>query len=181
MNAITTIIARQYADRAVVLADSQVSANERIYNDPRMNKIAQQGRWLIAGAGNVAPCDIAVHIWKPPAPTKQDSQDLYHFMVTKVIPSLKQCFKDNQFEITESEKDSIVFQLIVVIDGHIFEINDDFSVLVRADGIYSIGSGYQYAIGAMSVGAEPSAAMDAAIANDVNSCGPVTTKVQKIK
>jgi hypothetical protein len=51
-----------------------------------------------------APCDIAQHIWIPPKPTAKDFADVYHFMISKVVPSLKACFKEQEYKWNDSDE-----------------------------------------------------------------------------
>jgi hypothetical protein len=88
----TTIIGLEYKDRCFLVADSQTTDESgRIYSHPEVKKISENGMFLIAGSGETLPCDIAQHIWEPPVPTKQDREDLYHFMIVKAMPSLRKC------------------------------------------------------------------------------------------
>ena len=67
----TTIIGVQTNKGCELLADNQVTDDSgRIYRHPKMLKMVSRGSYIIAGAGEVAPCDIAQHIWNPPSPTK---------------------------------------------------------------------------------------------------------------
>ena len=70
-----------------------------------MAKIVERGPYIIAGAGESAACDIIQHIWKPPAPIAADRADLYHFIVSRVVPSMKQCFKDNDYKWDDDKDD----------------------------------------------------------------------------
>lgn len=162
----TTIIGVQYKDKAVLVADSRVTDDGgRIYSHPKMQKITERNGFLIAGAGEVAPCDIANHIWNPPKPTVKDKEDVYHFMITKVMPSLRKCLVDNGYNFDESHdkaKDGLRFQFLIVVAGEIFDISDDLSVCMDESGLYGIGSGSPFALGALSVGAKPIKAMEAA-------------------
>ena len=82
-------MAIQHKEKVVFGADSQTtSSNGRTSNHPKMVKITERGDFLIAGSGECAPCDIAQHIWIPPKPTAKDFLDVYHFMISKVVPSL---------------------------------------------------------------------------------------------
>ena len=88
----TTIIGVEFKDKSVLIADNQVTDDSgRIYRHPQMAKICQRGDFLIAGSGEVSPCDIAQHIWNPPKLTTKDAKDVYHFMISKAMPSLRKC------------------------------------------------------------------------------------------
>jgi ATP-dependent protease HslVU (ClpYQ) peptidase subunit len=162
----TTIIGVQYTDKAVIVADSRVTDDGgRIYSHPKMQKITERNGYIIAGAGEVAPCDIANHLWIPPKPTSKDKEDLYHFMITKVMPSLRKCLIDNGYNFEEPHdrsKDGLRFQLLLAVGGEIFDISDDLSVCMDESGLYGVGSGSSYALGALAVGAKPLKAMEAA-------------------
>ena len=101
----TTIVAVQYEDRCVLAADNQVTdGSGRIYRHVDMAKISERGAFLVAGSGEVQPCDVAQHIWKPPAPTAGDKKNTYHFMITKVMPSLREALKTNGYNFDEAQE-----------------------------------------------------------------------------
>ena len=160
----TTIVAVQFADGVVMGSDSLVTA-DRKYNHPKMAKITTSGPYLIAGSGEVAACDIVQHIWEPPIPTVADKKDLYHFMISVIIPSLKKCFKENEYK-WDAEDDETKFAFLIAIEGEVFEIADDLSVCLDAAGFYGIGSGSSLALGALRAKAEMTEALQ--IAADVD-------------
>jgi ATP-dependent protease HslVU (ClpYQ) peptidase subunit len=61
----------------------------------------------------------------------------------------------------------------------LFEVASDFSVLVRRDGYYGVGTGASYAIGALSAMATPQEAMQIAIENDIYSGGAIQSVFQE--
>jgi len=168
----TTIIAVQSNDGVVFGADSQVTAsNGRKSSATRMVKINERNGYIVAGSGECAPCDIAQHIWNPPTPTVKDKKDLYHFMIAKVVPSLKQCFKDNDYKIN-SDDDETAFAFLIALHGQVFEISDDFSISLDDSGFYGVGSGSGYAIGALNAGATVEQALMIAAKNDAFTSAP---------
>jgi len=167
----TTIAAIQFEDRVIIGADSQVTATRK-YSHPKMAKITERGQYLIAGAGEVAACDVAQHIWKPPAPTAADKKDLYHFMIAKVIPSLKQCFKDNDYKWDVKEDDETKFAFLIAVGGEVFDISDDLAVCLDEDGYYGIGSGSSLAVGALHAGSSIEEALQVAANKDPYTSGP---------
>ena len=175
----TTIIAIQKDDGVQFGADSQVTANNKMYSHDKMAKITQRGQYIIAGAGEVAPCDIAQHIWEPPIPTANDKKDLYHFMIAKVVPSLKQAFKDNDYKLDTDGDEETRFAFLIAVGGHVFEIADDFSVVLDKSGFYGVGSGSSFALGALHAGATPALALKIAAENDAYTSAPFIWKTQK--
>ena len=168
----TTIIAVQHLDKVVMGADSQTTgASGRSASHPQMVKISERGDYIIAGSGECAPCDIAQHIWIPPTPTTKDWNDLYHFMIAKVVPSLKACFKEQEYK-WDTDDDETKFAFLISIGGEVFELADDFSISLDSKGFYGVGSGSSYGIGALSAGASLSKALKIAAENDAYTSAP---------
>jgi ATP-dependent protease HslVU (ClpYQ) peptidase subunit len=175
----TTIIGIEYGDKSLFVADSRVTDDSgRIYAHKVMKKIATRGSLLIAGAGEVVPCDIAQNIWVPPQFTAKDKKDVYRFMITKVMPSLRKCLMDNGYNFDEDKKDGSRFQFLISVGGEIFDIDEDLSVMKNEDNIYAIGSGGQFALGALYAGASPLVAMEIACKVSAYSAPPFHEEIQ---
>jgi ATP-dependent protease HslVU (ClpYQ) peptidase subunit len=175
----TTIIGIEHKDRCFIVADSRTTDNDgKIYSHPEVKKISENGMFLIAGSGETLPCDIAQHIWEPPVPTKQDKDDLYHFMITKAMPSLRKCMNDNGYKFND---DSDGFQFIIAVGGEIFDVDQELSVSKSADGVYAVGSGAAYALGALHAGADAFEAMEIASKLTAFTAGPYISKEQPKK
>jgi ATP-dependent protease HslVU (ClpYQ) peptidase subunit len=174
----TTLIGIEYDDGCVIVADSQTTDDSGyIYNHPVVKKIAEINGYLIAGSGEVLPCDVAQHIWEPPVPTKADKKDLYHFMISKTIPSLRKCLSLNGFNFDEP-KTEMRFQFLIAVCGEVFDIDDSLSVSKNASGVYAAGSGAQFALGAMHAGADAYEAMEIASKLTAFTAGPYISKSQ---
>jgi ATP-dependent protease HslVU (ClpYQ) peptidase subunit len=176
----TTIVAVQYRDKVVIGADSLVTASRK-YNHPAMVKISERNGYLIAGAGEVAACDIAQHIWIPPTPTTADKKDLYHFMIATVIPSLKKAFKDNDYKWEKEDEEETKFAFLVAVNGEVFDIADDFAVCLDKSGFYGIGSGASAALGALRNGATIEESLKIAEAIDPYTGSPFLFHTQEKK
>lgn len=174
----TTIIGLQYEDRCIIVADSLiVDDNGYRYNHNDAKKISERNGFLIAGSGEVMPCDVAQHIWEPPKPTKADKKDLYHFMVAKVIPSLRKCFMANGINLDEPKTEAR-FNFLIAVCGELFDIDDDLSVTRNEHGIYAVGSGGAIAIGALYAGADALQAMEIAEELSAFTARPFYSKEQ---
>lgn len=175
----TTIIGIEYDDHSLIVADSRVTDDSgRIYAHNVMKKIAKRGAVVIAGAGEVAPCDIAQNIWVPPQFTAKDKKDVYRYMITKVMPSLRKCLIDNGYNFEEEKKDGMRFQFLISVGGQIFDIDEDLSVMKSEDNMYAIGSGGSFALGALYAGADPLDAMEIACKVSAYSAPPFYQEVQ---
>lgn len=75
----------------------------------------------------------------------------------------------------DDEIPSMRSDILVAIDGRVYEIDEQFTVSRRSDGLYASGSGYEYALGALSAGASVSLALEIAAEHDVNTGGTLTT------
>jgi ATP-dependent protease HslVU (ClpYQ) peptidase subunit len=173
----TTIIGVQLDNQALIVSDSLVTDDSgHKYHHPVMEKVRQNGPFLIAGAGEVAPCDIAMHIWKPPSLTTKDKKDIYHFVIAKAMPSLRKCLIENGYDFSESDskKDETRFSFIMAVGGELFDVDDDLSVMRHNNGYYGIGSGANYAIGALYAGADPVRAVEIACELNAFSAPPIT-------
>jgi ATP-dependent protease HslVU (ClpYQ) peptidase subunit len=180
---VTTIIAVQHKDKVVIGADSQITGGGgRRQSHREMVKISERSLYLIAGSGECAPCDLAQHIWQPPIPKASDVKDLYHFMIAKVVPSLKACFKENEYKWNEADGDGETkFAFLIALGGQIFEIADDMSVSLDSRGFYGVGSGSDYASGALSAGATIEKALAIAAENDIYTSAPFIYQTQARK
>jgi ATP-dependent protease HslVU (ClpYQ) peptidase subunit len=177
----TTIVGVQYDGFCELVADSLVSDDSgRTWVHPDMTKINRRGSFLIAGSGEVAPCDIAQHIWKPPVPDEKDKRNIYHFMITKAMPSLRECLKSNgyDFDAGDDKDTSSRFQFLMAVNGELFDIGDDLSVMRSADGYYGVGSGAQIALGALHAGADAREAVEIACKISAFSGLPLQEEVQ---
>jgi ATP-dependent protease HslVU (ClpYQ) peptidase subunit len=177
----TTIIGIEDDKGCILVADSLVTDDAgRKYWHPEMKKLAERGQFLIGGSGEVLPCDIIQHNWEPPTPTSKDRKDLYHFMVSKVVPSLRQCLTENGYNFDEShdKKDGERFHLLIAINGTIFDIDQELSITMNADRIYAVGSGGDIALGALYAGADAHQAMEIAARLSAFTAGPYISKEQ---
>lgn len=171
----TTIIGIQKEDHSILIADSRVTDDSgRTYSHPVSTKITKNGDFLIAGAGVTQPCDIIQHIWKQPSTPPKKLKDIYPYMISEVMPSMRTTLSTNGYV---HEKDN-EFIFLISVGGFLFEIDETLSVLMREDGIYGIGSGAAYALGAIHAGADWKKAMQIAANNDVFTSAPFITSKQ---
>ena len=99
-------------------------------------------------------------------------------MVNKVAPSLKQLLTDAGLLDSKSPDKDFEINIIVGLNGQLFEIDSDFSVSRNSDGYYAIGTGGDFALGALYAGVTPEQAAEIAATNDSKTAGPFTTETQ---
>ena len=172
----TTIVGIQYDDKCEIHVDSRVTDdNGRIYSHPEMMKFAERGNFIIAGSGETLPCDIAQQIWTPPRVLAKDKEDIYGFMIKKAMPSLRECLSANGYNFDEEhdkKKDGERFHFIIACCGELFDVDQELSVCRDETGFYVAGSGGEYALGALLVGANPIEALEAVSKVNVYTAPP---------
>ena len=174
----TTIVGIEYDDYCVIAADSlTVGGNGRRYIHSSVPKIAERGSFLVAGSGDAQPCDALQHTWVPPRVMAKDKEDLFKFMVSKVVPSMRKCIKDSGYEIDKDDKDA-GFDFLIAVGGELFEVDSNYSVAKTETNIYGVGSGSPFAMGALLVGANIEDAIQASAKLSVNTEGPFLVQKQ---
>lgn len=144
----TTVAAIQGDGWVVVGYDSRVTENnEKIFTLTKDNgKIIKNGNYLLGAAGDMRAINLLAHVFKPPAvnPTVYGLK-LDKFITAVFIPELKKCFEEASY----SKDGDMESQVIVIVNGTIYEIGNDYSWAHDESGIYAIGSGGDYAISAL--------------------------------
>lgn len=174
----TTIIGVEFTNRCVILGDSRIVGDSKIYSHPDMVKVVTNGNYLVGVAGDVRALQVVLHTWKPPAFLAKDKTNVFQFMVNKVAPSLKQLLTDAGLLDSKSPDKEFEINIIVGLNGNLFEIDSDFAVSRNSDGYYAIGTGGDYALGALYAGVTPEQAAEIAVINDSKTAGPFTTETQ---
>jgi ATP-dependent protease HslVU (ClpYQ) peptidase subunit len=177
----TTIVGIQKPDCAIIAVDSRVTDDDgRIYSHPDMMKYAERGSFIVAGSGEVLPCDIVQNMWTPPRLLAADKQNIYKFMITKVMPSLREVLSKNGYNFDEAhdKKEGERFHFLIACNGELFDVDQELSVTRDARGYYAIGSGGSYALGALYMGASPLNALEVAASISAFTAPPFYTVEQ---
>ena len=167
----TTIVGVVKNGHVIMGADSLVTAGINKHIHPQMEKIINNNGYLIGGAGDVAACDIFMYMWVPPMPNAAQRKNLYKFMITDVVPSMKEALEENGYTNDKDDKES-GFEMLLAIDGELFNISDDFSVLMDQTGIYGVGSGAPFALGSLHTGGTVEKALEIAEKLSPYTAGP---------
>ena len=162
----TTIVGVETKNGFIIAADSQTTEGERAYISKDIKKITEVGDYVMAGAGLSRFCDVITYGWEPPV---YDGTELYRFMVNKFIPSMRKAHEETGY--TPKEDDGAVF--IVGLENKLFYVCEDYSVLRTDTKTYGIGTGANWAVGALLAGATIPQAMKIAIKLDINSGAPI--------
>lgn len=157
----TTIVGIQGSNYSIVCTDSRVSSFDESGNAFQIttlgtgtSKVAESGRYLLGAAGDVRAINILHHVFVPPTPSfTGGGPKLDHFITQRFIPALRNCFEVNGYATPDNDtKEHIAehsSQILVVVNGMIYIIDGDYSWTSDKTGIYAIGTGSSYALGAL--------------------------------
>lgn len=159
----TTILGVQGDGFSVICTDSRIStmdeggfASQIMTLGRNSSKVATNGKYLLGAAGDVRAINIIHHVFQPPAPPPglTDSK-LDQFFTTKFIPSLRACFEVQGYASPERDDSTHIAEqgstIICSIHGSIYVVDGDYSWTSDVTGLYALGTGSSYALGAMSV------------------------------
>lgn len=157
----TTIVGIQGDTYALVATDSRISsfdssgmAFQVTTLGAGTSKIASNGKYILGAAGDVRAINILHHAFNPPAPPANAfGKRLDQFITRQFIPSLRSCFEEQGYAVPERETAEHIAEqgstLIVLVHGTIYIIEGDYSWTSDNNGIYAIGTGSSYALGAL--------------------------------
>lgn len=149
----TTIVAVQGDGWAVIGADSRVSDDHRAYTMHKTyGKISRTRGYLLGAAGDLRAINILQDVFTPPDAAQLSGRKLDSFITSEFIPALRRCFEEQgyaaQDEKEKAQQDSVV---MVLVNGSVYEISEDYAWSKDVSGMYSMGSGSSYALGALQV------------------------------
>ena len=180
----TTIVGMQTENGCVIASDSRVADNGKVYTHPDMVKAVERGNYIIAGAGDYRALQVVLHGWQPPIVTAKAKTNIYEFAINKVAPSLKSTLNEAGIDfnkVSDNSDDKFELQLLIAINGTILEIDSDFAIAMNDTNLYAIGSGGDYALGALHAGASVLDAMRIAALNNNGTSAPFHIIEQYIK
>lgn len=158
----TTILAVQGDNFATVSVDSRISsmdtggfASQITTLGEGSSKVAKNGKYLLGAAGDVRAINILHHAFIPPvAPPALKGKKLDAFMTNKFVPALRDCFEKQGYASPETDTSQHIAEhastIIVVVNAVIYVIDGDYSWTSDLAGIYALGTGSAYALGAMT-------------------------------
>lgn len=158
----TTIIGIQGDGFCLVSADSRISELEgdkglisQFFTLKEATaKIAANGRYILGAAGDLRAINILHHAFQPPAaPPSLKGKKLDQFVTVKFIPALRECLEAQGYAMPDrDEKKHMAEQsstILMAVNGIIYIIDSDYSWISDAGGYFAIGTGSQFALGAM--------------------------------
>lgn len=156
----TTIIAVQGDGWCVVGWDSRISnvddegrSETHVLSDSQ-KKVVQNGPWLLGAAGDLRAINVLSHNFVAPVPRPTLSGvALDKFVSTDFVPALREVLEKSGYAPVQREypgKAEFESELIVAVNGKAYSVDGDYSWITEASGLYAIGSGSSYAMGALT-------------------------------
>jgi ATP-dependent protease HslVU (ClpYQ) peptidase subunit len=189
----TTIIGIQGKGWGLIAAESLITGGEQKFMATGMDKVVEKGEFVFAFAGDAIAGDIALHSWNMPKIPRGVNLD--KFMMTDILPSLRQAYADYGYDPAPKTADNdpkaeAGFDALLCVKGKIYQIDNDFSWVRDDRGIYGIGSGGSYALGALAratlsptntrtAANEARKSIEISISFDINSGGKIKVITQR--
>jgi ATP-dependent protease HslVU (ClpYQ) peptidase subunit len=147
----TVLVAYQGKGFAVIGADSRATDESGFLMNLATPKIVTNSGYLIAVSGASRGGNIAQFGWVPPKPPKsQNKTVLDRFVTAKLIPSLRTAFQKAGYDAKDDGEaawqDS---NLLIIFNGTIYPIFNDYSWDRDIRDLYVAGSGGELACGAI--------------------------------
>lgn len=169
----TTIVGVETPYRTILAADRQVTQGPDKTTDGV--KIATNGDYTFAAAGYLRSIQVLQYASLPPIPntpsrnfTDHEHLELDRFFTREIIPAVREAFEVVDSEALEES------QLLVAVKNRLYNVSGGCGAWLRSrDGLYAVGSGAPYAMGALAVGASPEAAIEIAGEYDIGTSGEV--------
>lgn len=147
----TTIAAIQGDGWVVMGADTQSTFNEYRKVYMRDDKVIENNGILIAGCGIGRGMNLLQRGWKAPKPrTSLTPEQLDAWMINTFVPKMRQLFIDGGYDMKD-DGDYAQFEnvFLVAVQGHVYIVDEDYSIDRDARNYITSGSGGDFAQGAL--------------------------------
>jgi ATP-dependent protease HslVU (ClpYQ) peptidase subunit len=131
--------------KVIIGGDSASSAGSNIYIRKDV-KVFRNRDFIIGCTTSFRMIQLLRFSFKPP---EIKNKDIYEYMCTDFINSVRDCFKKGGYIQTYSDGDEKGGTFLVAYKDRLFKIENDFQVGENINGIDACGSGQNFALGAL--------------------------------
>ncbi len=163
----TTIIALQREHDVDLAWDGQMTVGNQKH-DLLTPKVWCQNGLVFGVAGLLRGADVLSVTEFP----DYDGSDARKWLIRYLVPVMREVLKEEQGVM--GEQGNVELDLFVVIDGTVYEFDGMLSPVSSGDGIYTLGSGGDFARGALVAGADILRALQIAAEVDPYTGGTLT-------
>lgn len=143
----TTIIGVEHGGKVYMGADSEVDfgwSRSTLTN----RKISKFPGLLIGVAGELRTSNIIQHYLQPPIQEADETDE--HYVIVSLIQAMRKCIKDAGFLTVENSKETPAGSVFMIAyKCKLYRVGSQFDVGRYSSGIASIGTGSEYALGAL--------------------------------
>lgn len=139
----TTVVMVQQADDVLIGWDSQTTRGNEAAN-LIAPKVFVNGDYILAVSGPLRAIDVLETIELPEYPGVVDKR---HWLIKYFVPVIQAAAV--KFELIDKESEGWEFGLLLIVDGQAFTFDGGGAVYQTLDGIYTHGSGSDYAKGSL--------------------------------
>jgi hypothetical protein len=168
----TTIIAKETPNGVQIAFDSLCTGYDSF--DLDQNKVFVNAGMIFGVAGRLLIATELKHADLPTPPTA--SAGIEKWITSRLVPKIRQILNEIA---PRRDSDGFGMQILVVIQGKVYEISGDTGWHRRKDGLYTVGSGSPYAFGVLANGGSVGAALRVAASVDPGTGGRLTVTTDK--
>jgi len=143
-----TCVAGIMMDGQVVMAADRAAVSGTTNMARKGAKIFRKGDFLIGFTSSFRMGDVLEHVLTIPRANEPGMDFNMKYMVLEFVPAVKAVFKDAGYNRCENDVDS-AGTFPVGVRGQLYEIDEDYQVGQSLSGYHALGSGRDYALGAM--------------------------------
>jgi ATP-dependent protease HslVU (ClpYQ) peptidase subunit len=170
---VTTIAATVAAGVVTIAYDNLMSSGSHSFETDQPKVFSRHG--VVFGvAGSMRDLNLISNA-DLPNPTLAPEVGAEEWLVTVFVPAFRQLLADHGRLGSQDGRDAAACDILVVVRGQVFNVDDDFTVVSRSDGLYVVGSGFPFATGALSAGATALEAVRIAAIHDAGTGGTIRT------
>lgn len=164
----TTVVAVQTEDDVILAWDSKAT------RDNEQGTLKAQKVWcrdgiVFAVSGSTRFMDLIYTGSFPP----YDGSEARRWIITNLVPAVQELIANSGHGEILLNESSLTSGLMVVVDGQIFGMDTSLSPFQFTEGIYGMGSGADYAKGALYAGKNIEEAVGIAAILDPYTGGPI--------
>lgn len=167
----TTVVAVETEKGVTFAADSRISWYAK--HDGWIDKVVTNGEYTFGAAGALRAIQVLEFAKLPVPPKTDDTRAIDRFVTKELVSSIKDAFKEANSDADES---SII---LGAVSGRAYIFGSDGAWVRNPDGLYAVGSGQSYALGALRAGAKPKEAV--AIASYFDGYTNDDVRITKVK
>lgn len=132
--------------RKVIMGADSASSNGSNIFIRKDKKIFKNGEFVIGCTSSFRMIQLLRFSFKPP---EIKNKDIYEYMCTDFIDTIRECFKNGGFLQKNTDGDDKGGMFLVAYKNRLFKIEADFQVAENLNGIDSCGCGQDFALGAL--------------------------------